>query len=574
MNRIKSVNILVNGLFLFIVLSLINLQVVQGRRFRTLSEKNRIRLIPQAGARGRILDRQGRVIVDNKLVYDCLLLPEDLGQQDETLLGVSKVLGIPMKGLKEALRRGYIAASVPVTVAKNIALKEAIALEELKNDLPGIIIQPHPMRAYPYAGLASHILGYVSEIDRWRLTKLSDYGYKTKDLVGFGGVEEKYDYYLRQEEGGLSVEVDHRGRLVRTLGFRPPHNGQDMRLTLDLNIQKIIDEEMAFKKGCIILMDPYNGEIVGLASGPHFDPSLFVDRRPSVLSGLFKDPDAPFINRAISGTYPAGSVFKLVLAVACLETGKMDINTTFVCKGSAQIGRKKFLCWDTHGPQSLIKAIAHSCNVFFYRTGLKLGAQTIHDFALRLGFAKPTAFELPYEAAGFIPSPLWRKIHKFKNWYDGDTANISIGQGEILVTPLQVVRMMAVFANGGYLVTPHIVQSIGEKDISVYHKKAVRLAFKTENLEYIRQGLKEAVSLPSGTGNVLSGLPLSVAGKTGTAQTGAGTSHAWFVGFFPSQKPKYVLCVFLEKGGPGYMSCVLARRIIERMINEGAWEQR
>lgn len=203
-----------------------------------------------------------------------------------------------------------------------------------------------------------------------------------------------------------------------------------------------------------------------------------------------------------------------------------------------------------------------------------LGAQTIHDFAMKFGFAKPTSFELPYEAAGFIPSPLWRKINKFKNWYDGDTANMSIGQGEVLVTPLQIVRMMAVFANGGYLVTPYIVQSIGEKDVSVYHKKAVRLPFKEENLEYIRQGMREVVSLPSGTGNVLSGLSLSVAAKTGTAQTGTGTSHAWFVGFFPAQQPKYVMCVFLEKGGPGYMSCVLARRIIERMITEGVLEQR
>ncbi len=573
MNRLKSANVLVNGLFLFVALSLINLQVVQGQKFRTLSDKNCIRLIPQAGARGRILDRQGRVIVDNKLAYDCLLLPEDLNGQDEMLLGVSEVLESSPQALKEALRRGYIASSVPVTVARNIDMRKAIALEELKNDLPGLIIQPRPMRAYPYGGLASHILGYVSEIDRWRLTKLADYGYKTKDLVGFGGVEEKYDYYLRQEEGGLSVEVDHRGRLVRTLGFRPPHNGQDMRLTVDLGIQKIIDEEMALKKGCVILMDPYSGEIIGMASGPHFDPSLFVEKNSMAVSAFFNDPDSPFVNRAIAGTYPPGSVFKLVLATAGLETNKLNLNTSFVCSGSVQVGRKKFLCWDTHGTQNLIKAIAQSCNSFFYRTGLLLGAQTICDFALKLGFAKPTSFELPQEAAGFIPSPLWRKINKFKNWYDGDTANISIGQGEVLVTPLQITRMMAVFANGGYLVTPYIVLSIGEKDISVYHKKAVRLPFKTENLEYIRQGLKEVVSLPSGTGNVLSGLPLSISGKTGTAQTGTGASHAWFVGFFPTHRPKYVMCVFLEKGGPGYASCVLARRLIERMIDEGHLER-
>ncbi|MFH1458617.1 MAG: penicillin-binding protein 2 [Candidatus Omnitrophota bacterium] len=569
MKRIKIVNFLVNGLFLFIGLNLVNLQVVQGHRFRTLSDKNCIRLIPQAGARGRILDRQGHIIVDNKLAYDVMVLPQDLNQHDETLLGLSKVLGSSLKDLKDALRREYVAASVPVTVAKNIDTRKAIALEELKQDLPGIIIQQRPKRAYPYASLGCHILGYVGAIDRWRLTKLVDYGYKTKDLVGFGGLEEKYDYYLRQEEGGLSVEVDHRGRLVRTLGFRPPHNGKDVQLTVDLNIQKIVDEELAYKKGCVVIMDPNNGEIIALASAPHFDPSLFVDRTHFSVSDLFNDPDAPFINRAMSGTYPAGSVFKLVLAVAGLETKKLNLNTSFLCNGSVVVGRKKFLCWDTHGQQGLIKAIAHSCNVFFYRTGLILGAQTIYDYALKFGFSKPTSFELPYEASGFIPSPLWRKINKFKNWYDGDTVNVSIGQGEVLVTPLQVTRMMAVFANGGYLVTPYIVQSIGGNDISGYHKKIVHLPFKTENLEYIKQGLREAIALPSGTGHVIAGLSVSVAGKTGTAQTGKGTSHAWFVGFFPSQRPKYVMCVFLEKGGPGYVSCVLARRIIERMINEG-----
>jgi penicillin-binding protein 2 len=568
MRRIKIVNLLIKGLFLFIGLSLINLQAVQGRKFKTLSDKNCIRLIPQIGARGRILDREGSVIVDNKLAYDVMILPQDLGQRDETLLGLSRVLGKSVEDLKDVIRRAHRVTSLPVTVEKNIDTRKTIALEELKFDFPGIVIQPRPKRTYPYGSLASHVLGYVGEIDRWRLTKLGDYGYKSKDLVGFGGVEEKYDYYLRQEEGGLSVEVDHIGQLVRTLGFKPSTHGKDIRLTIDLNIQKIIDEELVLKKGCVILMDPYTGEIIALASAPSFNPSAFVDRNGSFVPHLFSDPDAPLINRAISGTYPAGSIFKLILATAGLQTQKLNPGTSFHCSGSLQIGKKKFHCWNTHGQQDLTKAIANSCNVFFYRTGLILGAQTIYDYAVKLGLSKSTSFELPYEASGFIPSPLWRRINKFKKWYDGDTANLSIGQGEVLVTPLQITRMMAVFVNGGYLVTPYIVQSVDEKDISSYHKKPVRLPIKAENMQLIRHGLREVVFLPSGTGNVLSGLPVSIAGKTGTAQTGKGTSHAWFVGFFPFENPKYVMCVLLEKGGPGYAACVLARRIIERMINE------
>jgi len=579
MNRIKSIHLLINAMFLFLGLGILNLQVAQGRKFRTLSDKNCIRLIPQAGSRGRILDRRGNVLVDNKLAYDVMILPQELKTQTETLLGISKVLGKSHQDLKDAFSRGYIAESVPVTIAKNIDMRKAIALEELKNDLPGIVIQPRPKRAYPYGSLAAHVLGYVSEIDRWRLTKLEDYGYKTKDIVGFGGIEEKYDYYLRQEEGGLSVEVDHRGRLVRTLGFRPPRNGKDLQLTIDLNIQKIVEEELAGRKGCVILMDPYSGGIYALASGPNFNPSAFVDKEDFSVSGLFSDPNSPLINRATSSVYPPGSVFKPVLATAALETNKINLKTSFLCNGSAFIGRKKFLCWNTHGTQNLIQAITHSCNVFFYRTGLLLGAQTIHDYAIRLGLSRPTGFELPYEAGGFIPSPLWRKINKFshpwrasdksgKNWYDGDTANLSIGQGEVSVTPLQVARMMAVFANKGYLVTPYIAQSIDGKDISGYHKKVQRVSIKAETVDSIRQGLREVVFNSTGTGNVLSGLAVSVAGKTGTAQTGKGSSHAWFAGFFPFKNPKFVMCVFLEKGGPGYVSCVLAKRIIERMINE------
>jgi penicillin-binding protein 2 len=572
MNRIKIVHFLFNGLFILVGLSIVNLQIVHGQRFRALSDKNCIRLVPQIGARGKILDRQGRLIAGNKLIYNVMILPQELTQQEETLKVLSRVLGDSPKVYLETLKRRYAGGSVPVEVAKNIDSRKAIALEELKNDFPAILIESRPVRAYPFGSLACHVLGYIGEIDRWRLTKLENYGYNTKDLVGNGGVEEKYDYYLRQEEGGLSLEVDHLGNIVRTLGFSPAKNGKDICLTLDLSIQQIVDSELGDRKGCVILMDPANGEIIALASGAHFEPSLFAEQEGSAVASLFNNPDSPLINRAISATYPPGSVFKPVLAAAGLETGKIKPVTTFYCKGSLQVGRKEFLCWNTHGRQNLGKAIANSCNVFFYNTGLLLGPQAIHDYAVKFGFSKPASFELPYEASGFIPSPLWRKLNKFKNWYNGDTANFSIGQGEVLVTPLQVVRMMAVFANGGNLVTPSIVRSIDGKDVSGMRKKALRLPLKAENMEVIRRGLRDTVKDPSGTGNVLSGLPVSVAGKTGTAQTGKGTSHAWFSGYFPFEKPKYVMCVFLENGGPGYFSCVLAKRIIERMSEGGLLE--
>ncbi|MBU3958660.1 MAG: penicillin-binding protein 2 [Candidatus Omnitrophica bacterium] len=567
--RTKIVNSAVIFVFLFLAFGLFNLQVIQGNRYRELSNKNCIRLLPQPGTRGRILDRQGNIIVDNYLSYDVMILPQEEKGLEKSLTKISGVLGRSPQDLKEAFNSGFTVPFLPVTVAKNIDLKKVFALEELKPGLANIIIQPHPQRVYPYKRLACHVLGYLNEIDHWRLRKLADYGYKAKDIVGFGGVEEKYDYYLRQEEGGSSVEVDHRGRIVRLLGFRPPQSGKDIQLTLDLKIQKIAEDKLRDKKGSVILMEPYTGEILALANNPNFAPSIFMEKSEASITNLFNNPHAPLINRAISGLYPAGSVFKLILATAALETGKINPETTFSCPGTMHIGRQEFSCWDRHNQQNLYNAITHSCNIFFYRTGLLLGAQLIHNYALKFGLSKPTGVELPYEAGGFVPSPLLKRIYKFQNWFDGDTANLSIGQGELLVTPLQISRMMAVFANKGILITPYIVKAIEGQRITS-QRKITRVPIKESTIDYIRGALKNVIADPNGTGNVLSNLSVSVAGKTGTAQVAPGQkSHGWFAGFFPFENPKFVICVLLEHGGSGFASCVLAREIIEAMIKEG-----
>jgi len=567
--RVKITSwILIFG-FLFLAFNVLNIEVIQGKKFKNLSNQNCIRLIPQEGSRGRILDRLGNIIVDNNLSYDVMISPYENGQINKTLLGLANILNANFKDLKDTFRNKYIASFMPVTIVRNIDVKKAIALEELKQDLDNIMIQPYPLRSYPYGRLACHIIGYLNEIDLWRLTKLANYGYKTRDIVGFGGVEEKYDYLLRQEAGGLSVEVDHRGRLVSVLGFKPPRNGKDIQLTIDLKIQKIVEENLKGRNGSVILMDPYSGEIIAMANNPNFDPSAFVKKSESLIHNFFADSDAPFINRAISGVYPAGSIFKLVVATAALETGKINLSTTFSCPGSTYIGKQEFSCWDTHNLQNLNSAIINSCNVFFYRTGLLVGAQTIYDYAIKFGFSHPSAIDLPYEAGGFVPSPLLKKIYRFKNWFDGDTANLAIGQGELLVTPIQIIRMMTVFANKGTLVTPYIVKAIDGQDLAILKRKAVRLPLKDSTINYIRQGLRGVVADPKGTANALSSLPVSVAGKTGTAQVHQGSPHGWFTGFFPYQAPKFVICVFLEHGGSGHASSLVAKQIIEGMIKEG-----
>lgn len=569
MERTKSVRLSLILLFTVLAFGLFSLQVIRGRKFRELSDKNCIRLLPQAGARGRILDRSGRPIAGNRLSYDLMLLPQEPALLGRAIPALARALNSQPQTIEKAFKKNYIADSVPVLIKKNIAAKDAIALEELKFDIPGIVIQPNPVRDYPYGSLACHILGYLNEIDRWRLTKLADYGYKTKDIVGFGGIEEAYDYYLRQEEGGVSFEVDHRGGVVRLLGFRPPRNGKDIRLTLDIDLERIAEDKLKDKKGCILIMDPYSGEIRAMVSSPGFSPASFIDKGRDDMSSLFNNPDAPFVNRAISGLYPPGSIFKVVVASAGLETAKIKDSSSFLCEGGLLIGGKEFACWGRHGLQDLTAAIAHSCNVFFYKTGLLCGARIMHDYALRFGMGRPTSIELPYEEGGLVPSPLWRRLNKFRNWYDGDTANFSIGQGELLVTPLQVTRMMAVFANGGFLITPFLVKEIGEREIPAYQRKPRRININAGIIEKVNRGLRGAVADEGGTASVLAGLPVKVAGKTGTAQVSGSRAHAWFAGFFPYEKPRYVICVFLEHGGSGAASCLLAKGIIQAMAQEG-----
>lgn len=567
--RIKVLNLTIIFVFLFLVFSLLNSQIIQGAKFKELSNRNCIRLIPQNGSRGNILDAQGNIIVGSSISYDVVILPQDREQVYKTLIELSKILDINFKELQDRFIAGFVAPGVPVTIIKNISQKKAVAIEEEKYVLDSVIVQPTTLRYYPYGKLASHVIGYINEIDRWRLTKLSDYGYKTKDLVGFGGVEERYDYYLRQEDGGLSVEVDHQGRFTRVLGFKPPRSGKDLQLTLDLRIQKIAEDVLADKMGSVIVMNPENGEIIAMASSPSFSPEVFVKKSSNSIKELFNDPNAPLLNRSISGVFPAGSVFKLIVATAALETGKITLNTRYLCRGEVIVGSRQFNCWDIHGEQNLLQAIAHSCNVFFYKTGLLIGPQLIHDYALRMGLSKTSSMELPYEASGFVPDPLWEKIYKFRRWYQGDTANFAIGQGELLVTPLQLIRMMAVFANKGRLVNPYIVKAIEGKDVSSHHRKSVDLHLKDNSINKIREGLREVVRDASGTAHILSGLPVDVAGKTGTAQTFSGLPHGWFLGFFPFQNPKFVICVFLEHGGSGYTATVVSKKIIESMIQEG-----
>ncbi len=567
--RIRVLHILVITIFLFLLGSLVNLIVFRGEEFRGLSNKNCIRLISQEGNRGKILDTNGDMIVGSEISYDVVALSQDREAMQKTFAGLSAILGVSTEELWLRFRRGYSEPSVPVVIFNGIGREKALLIEEKKLDLDGVIIQSSSLRFYPYGSLACHVIGYLGQIDRWRLTKLADYGYKTKDIVGMGGIEEKYDYYLRQEDGGLLVEVDHQGRFSRVLGFKPPQNGKDIQLTLNLRIQKIVETAMEGWNGGVVMMNPQTGEILALASFPNFFPASFLQKNNKAVSALFLDPSSPLFNRAIAGQYPPGSVFKPVVSIAGLETGKVSLSTSYVCSGGLMVGRRQFKCWGVHSQQDLVNAIAHSCDVFFYKTGLSVGPQVLHDYAVKFGLGHTTGIELPYEGAGFIPNPLWKKLYKFQKWYDGDTANFSIGQGEVLTTPLQMVRMMAVFANHGKLVTPYLIKTIDNQDFSASHRRIFSLSIRESAIAQVNKGLRQVVAGAKGTANLLADVGVSVAGKTGTAQNPRGASHGWFMGFAPYEDPKYVICVFLEHGEHGATAAAVTKRIFQLMLQQG-----
>lgn len=568
MSRLKIIGVFVVLLFFTLVGGLFNLTVIEGGRNRQLSNKNSIRLIPQVGARGKILDRNNEIIVTSQLVYDVMVMPQPANQLAQVFVAVARFLETTPDNLAVSYRKNFVSPSLPVPLVKNVTLKKAIIVEELKLEVPGLSVVARPGRCYPYGDLGCHFIGYLGEIDRWRLTNLKDYGYKTKDIVGFGGVEDKYDYYLRQDEGGLSVQVDHRGRFIKVLGFRPPENGIDIQLTINLKIQKAAEEALGDRRGAVVIMDPFTGEIIAMVSSPRFSPADFINRNGPAISGYFRNPSAPLLNRAIGSACPPGSIFKLMTVATALELKKIDLNTTTVCPGFLMVGRRRFRCWDTHGSQSTIPAIAHSCDVFFYKTGFLLGPQQIHDYVIKFGMSKQTGFELLGEVSGFIPSPRWRGINKFRPWSDGDTANFSIGQGDVLTTPLQLVCMVSVFANKGYLVHPYIVKAIGNRDISATQRRYVRVPIKEGALETVRRGMREVVAGVRGTASILANLPVEIAGKTGTAEVPPKPSHGWFVGYFPYKNPKYAVCVFVENGGHGYLAASLLKRIVEVMKTE------
>jgi penicillin-binding protein 2 len=578
--RIMLVAATVTAAFLVIVGQLWYLQVLEGGRFLDASDKNRIRIRPIAAPRGILFDRHGVPLVDNRPAFTLSLIPRELPREvasrDAVLGRVAALLRIPDQELQDAVARVQPDSFLPVRVRRGLTIEDVAKVEEWKLELPGVIAEVEPQRVYPTSRFAAHLLGYVREVSDEQLRQGR---HRRGEMVGQSGLERLLDEYLRGKDGGERIEVDVMGRPVRLVQQTEPHPGAQVVTTVDRRIQEATERAMEGHAGAVVVMDPRSGDVLALVSTPAFEIDRFtgtIDR--TAWLRVVQDPGFPLMNRTIQSQYAPGSVFKILVAAAGLQEGSLTPGDRVHCTGEFHLGGVTFKDWkeDGHGAVDLRSAIVQSCNVFFYQAGLKVGGGTIARYARAFGFGASTGIELHGEKYGLIPNPSARRDRR--SWPAGETVNMSIGQGAVLVTPMQVARFMAALANGGVLWRPRLVQRVERPERGVVYSDAGEVngyvPLSPVVWEFLRRSLWAAVN-DGGTGAGARIPGLDVAGKTGTAQMVAkskaslGQDHAWFASFAPVQDPEIVVVVLVERGGKGgQVAAPIARKILNAIFFE------
>ena len=562
-DRIERLQLFMILAFAALTLRLIHLQVIRGASYRQLADQNRLRLVPEPAPRGAILDRVGRLLASNQTVFRVAIIPQELEDLDAVLDAVSRVTGPSPGTLRQAFSRERSLSFLPATILPRASKETALRLEELQWQLPGLIIQADPVRHYPLGSTAAHLLGYLSQPTAEELPQLKSYGVQPKELVGRMGIERLLDQDLHGRPGGLMVEVNHRGHQVRVIGRRPPEPGQPVTLTIDAKLQMLIEQAFGTQPGACVVLDPLTGEVLAMVSVPAFSPEAFVSGDAESIRAWLNDPEAPMMNRATVGVYQPGSVMKLVTGSAGLEHGVITPTTAVNCPGLMQIGDRAFHCWnrDGHGPLTLTGALMQSCNVYFMHVGRGLGMQHLRAAMAQVGFGR--ALDWPLEQQpGHLPDRLLT---------EGEVALLSIGQGELLVTTLQTAIMVNVFANGGLLVDPWIVKMIAGRSTD-HHAPHRRVGWSPATLEAVRAGMRAVVNNPAGTGHRAMSRLVTIAGKTGTAQTHIpGRTHGWFAGFCPMEQPIAAMAIVTEHGGSGgELPAEVAKQICEYLVAAAA----
>lgn len=576
--------VLVSGLW--------RLQVLGAQNYRALAEANRIRKVPILAPRGKIFDRDGRLLVDNYPSVTCFLVPEQARDLETDIPLIAQGLHMDQTQLRAVLRRfQHQPKYQPIPLQQDITPDEQAFIAAHRNELPELETIEEQRRLYPSNGFAAHLIGYVGEVSEEMLDDPRYAFYQPGDVVGRSGVEESYDPVLRGQDGSRDVIVDSHGRELGALGIEPSVPGKSLKLTIDLDVQEAAEKALGPRNGAIVAIDPHTGEVLAMVSRPTFDPNEFAIRiHRNEWNKLITDPEHPLLNKAIQAQLAPGSTFKLIEAIAGLQEGiaqtlKVD------CHGGATFYGRYFKCWisarhQSHGITEISKGIYQSCDVYFYTLAEKLGIDKIAEWGAKFGLGEKTGIDLPNEAAGILPSPEWKMRNYHQKWFAGETISVGIGQGALAVTPIQLVRAIGGLASGGALKRPHVVfPDEVPSDLKQYYKDQYpgsgdrTIPIDPANWQIVTDAMAQVTTF-AGTAGMAQLNGIDFAGKTGTAQivsnayrksAGEGkklSDTAWFVGVSPRRNPDIAVVVLWQNGGEGYFSARLAAQVIEAYVNK------
>ena len=575
--RLLFLGLAMLGLFGALVFRLWNLQVAQGMEYQRRLAKQSLRSVRLPGVRGRILDRNGERLAENRPSYCVSLYLEELRRPGsvqrtvdsvmEMLDRIAETMDRPRQMLPQDVRL-HLGRRTPLPMVAWRDLDETAVARfmERASEFPGAELTVEPVRVYPQGTSACHLLGYVGRAEAPVAPEGGEpaekFHYYLPEMAGKSGIEKRLDGLLRANAGGkLEIQVDVAGFKFDEVSRRAPDKGSDVRLAVDARIQRAAEAALDLDRGAVVVVDPRNGDVLALASAPGFDPNDFVPSVPAaVWNRLLKDERRPLYNRATGGEYAPGSTFKPVTLLAALHNGKVAADTRFSCPGYFNLGSARFRCWQHwgHGSIDLQSAIRYSCNVYLFHAALECGPEAVQEMARECGFGRKTELSLDFERPGLVPDGAWKRTARRDSWRDGDTCNLAIGQGALLVTPIQLAMYAAALANGGTLWRPRLVREIALADGAVQEVAPARAPdgprWEARHIRVVREGMRDAVNAPDGSGKRAALPHVTVAAKTGTAEygvKGAGRKMTWMIAFAPFDEPRYALAMLVEDGVSG-----------------------
>jgi penicillin-binding protein 2 len=583
--KLHASQYIIAGVLLVLAIGLWRLQVLGASEYRVLAMQNRIRKMPVLAPRGKIFDRNGNIIVDNYPSVSCYLLREQVKNLDADLPMIANGLNMTVEDIQAILKRyAYEPKYKPLPLKQDITPDEQAFIEAHRDELPELETQDEQRRLYPKEGFAAHLIGYVGEVSQNDLNSSKYAAYSPGDVVGKSGVEASYDAILRGTDGSRNVIVNSHGKEVGLLGQDLAVPGEDLKLTIDLDLQRVVERLIEGKNGAIVAMDPHTGEILAMASRPTYDPNQFLHLSRTYWNTIVNDPEHPMMNKALQAQLAPGSTFKIIMSLAGLQENVAQ-NMHVMCSGGVDFYGHYYHCDAHHGMVDINRAIPVSCDSFYYTLANKLGIDTIAGYAKSVGLASRTGIDLPDEATGVMPSTMWKLKTQHDKWYAGEVISVGIGPGATQATPIQLARALSGIASGGALQRPHVVmpgqissqmQEAIDSTFTGSGKKTVPLT--PENWQTITDAMAQTTIIGTAARSHMEGIDF--AGKTGTAQvmshealakSGGGhktVPNSWFVGMAPRRNPDIVVAVLWENGDQGANSAKLAAQVINAFVEK------